>query len=145
MTTKNGKTVYLQEVTMIETARGWIEIRTVPSIRADLVSNIAELAWLTRYPLPCKVIVDRGNEFLVEFKIMIQADYGIAVNPITSKNSQANSILESVHQTIGNMIRTFKVQNMVLNDENFWDGILASTMFALRTTIHTTAQLTQHN
>ena len=39
-------------------------------------------------------------------------------------------------------MRKFKVQNMVLNDENSWDGILTSTMFTLRTTIHTTTQHT---
>ena len=31
MTTKNGKTVNLQSVTMIGPATGWIEIRTIPS------------------------------------------------------------------------------------------------------------------
>ena len=118
MTTKNGKTVYLQAVTMIDSATGWIKVCLVTSARADLVSNIVELAWLTRYPLPSKVIVDRGNEFLAEFKTMIQANYGITVKPITSRNPQANSILERVHQTIGNIIRTFKVQDMVLDDEN---------------------------
>ena len=109
MTTKNGKIVNLQAVTMINPATGWIEIRTVPSARADLVSNIVELAWLTGYPLPSKVIVDHGNEFLAEFKTMIQADYGITVKLFTSRNPQANSILARVHQTIGNIIRTFKV------------------------------------
>ena len=86
--------------------------------------------------------MDRGNEFLAEFREMIINDYSITVKPITSRNPQANAILERVHQTIGNIIRTFKVQNMVLDDENPWDGILASTMFALRATVHTTAQYT---
>ena len=40
---------------------------------------------------------------------MIQANHGIAVKPITLRNPQANSILERAHQTIGNIIRTFKV------------------------------------
>ena len=142
MTTKSGKSVYLQAVTMIDPAIGWVEIRTVPSARADLVANQVELAWLTRYPLPNKVIVDRGNEFLAEFREMIINDYGITVKPITSRNPQANAILERVHQTIGNILRTFKVQNMVLDDENPWEGILASTMFALRATVHTTTQHT---
>ena len=31
---------------------------------------------------------------------------------------------------------------MVLDDENPWDGILASTMFALRATVHITTQYT---
>ena len=123
---------------MIDSATGWTENCTVSSTAADLVSNIVELVWLTRYPLPSKVIVDCGNEFLAEFKTMIQANYGITVKPITSRNPQANSILERVHQTIGNIIRTFKVQDMVLDDDNPWDGILASTMFALRATVHIT-------
>ena len=109
MSTKNGKTVYLQAVIMIDPATGWIEICRVSSACADLVSNIVELAWLTRYPLPSKVIMDRGNEFLAEFKTMIQADYGITVKPITSRNSKANTKLKRVHQIIGNIVHTFKV------------------------------------
>ena len=54
---------------MIDSTTGWREIRTVFSVCADLVSNMVELAWLTRYPLPSKVILDRGNEFLAEFKL----------------------------------------------------------------------------
>ena len=86
--------------------------------------------------------MDRGNEFLAEVREMISNDYGITVKPITSRNSQANAILERVHQTIGNILCSFKVQNMELDDENPWDGILASTMFALRATVHTTTQYT---
>ena len=98
---------------MIDPAIGWIEICTVPSARVNLVSNILELAWLTRYPLPSKVIVDCGKEFLAEFKTMIQADYGITVKPIILRNPHTNSILERVHQPIGNIIRSFKVQDMI--------------------------------
>ena len=58
----------------------------------------------------------------------------IKVRPITSRNPQANAILERVHQTIGNILRTSKVQNMVLDDENSWVGI---TMIALTATVHT--------
>jgi transposase InsO family protein len=142
MTTTSGKKVYLQAVTMIDPATGWVEIRALPGARADYVSNQVELAWLTRYPLPNKIIVDRGNEFLAEFRTLIDEDYGIELKHITTRNPQANAILERVHQTIGNIIRTMNIQQMVLDDENPWDGILASTMFALRATVHTTTQFT---
>ena len=49
-------------------------------------------------------------------------------------------MLERVQETIGNIIRTFRVQDMVLDDENHWDGISASTMFKLHATVHTTTQ-----
>ena len=73
---------------------------------------------------------------------MIQADYGITVKPITSRKPQVDSILERANQTIGNIIRTFKVLDMVLDDENPWDGILASSMFALHEMLYTTTQYT---
>ena len=59
---------------------------------------------------------------------MMRNDYDIKVRPITTRNPQANAILERVHQTIGNIIRTFKIQVMVLDDVNPWDGILAATL-----------------
>ena len=59
------------------------------------------------------------------------------------KNPQANAIVERLHQTIGNIIRTFKIQQMDLDNENPWEGILSSTMFAIRSTVHTTTQRTE--
>ena len=44
---KKDKDVYLQAITMIDPATGWIEICSVPEVRADLVANQVELAWLT--------------------------------------------------------------------------------------------------
>ena len=61
---------------------------------------------------------------------------------ILHKNPQANAIVESVHQTIGNIIRTFKFQQMDLGNESPWEGILSSTMFAIRSTVHTNMQHT---
>ena len=51
-------------------------------------------------------------------------------------------MLERVHQTIENILHTFKVQNMLLDDKYPWNGILASTMFALRANMDTTTQYT---
>ena len=107
---KSARSVYLQAVTMIDPATCWIEICTVPSARADLIANKVQLAWLTYYPLPNKVIVDRGNLFLAKFRGVITNDYGMMVKPISSRDPQANIILERAHQTISNILHTFKVQ-----------------------------------
>ena len=32
------------------------KIRSVPEVRADLVASQVELGWLTRYPLPDKIM-----------------------------------------------------------------------------------------
>ena len=55
-----------------------------------------------------------------------------------TRKPQSNAIIERIHQTIGNIIRTFDVSNIVNNDS--WSGILAATMFAFRATYHTTLQ-----
>ena len=95
---------------MIDPTTGWFEIAEVPGTkRADYASNIVEQKWLTRYPWPEEITLDRGTEFMAEFNKMIQEDYNIIKKPITKRNPQANSIVERVHQTIGNMLRTFSV------------------------------------
>ena len=50
--------------------------------------------------------------------------------------------MERVHQTIGNMIRTFELEDHYLDENDPWKGILAAAAFAVRATIHTTLQKT---
>ena len=87
MKDKKDKDVYLQAITMIDPGTSWIEICSVPEARADQVANQVELAWLTRYPLPYKIIVDRGKDILVDIKTMMAIDYGIQCNFISKWNS----------------------------------------------------------
>ena len=56
---------------MIDPATGQIEIRSVPEARADLGANQADLAWLTRYPFPNKIAVDRDLKLLAQFNTMM--------------------------------------------------------------------------
>jgi len=86
--------------------------------------------------------LDRGKEFMAEVTKMIRNDYGIKKRPITVRNPQANSIVERVHQTISNILRTFKIHDTTVDDEDPWSGLLAATMFATRSTVHTTTQHT---
>ena len=58
-------------------------------------------------------------------------------------NPQANAIVERVHQTIGNMIRTFELyDNDGIDDDDPWSGILATVMAAVRSTYSTKTQAT---
>ena len=72
---------------------------------------------------------------MAEFSKMCHNDYGLKRKRITTRNPQSHLIIERIHKTIGNIIRTFDVSNIVNNDR--WLGILAATMFALRATYHT--------
>jgi transposase InsO family protein len=125
-------------LTMIDPVTGWFEMEQIDNKTAAEIADICETTWFTRYPLPQRITLDRGTEFMAEFAKMVKNDYGLKLKPITTRNPQANAIIERVHQTIGNIIRTFNVQSM--DEKDPWKGILAATMFAVRATFHTTLQ-----
>ncbi len=138
---KKKNTTTLHCLTMIDPSTGWFEIVEIPDKQADTISNLLEQEWLMRYPWPQKVIMDRGREFMGEVVTMLQNDYGIKRRPITTRNPQANSMVERAHQTIHNLI---KVQGIKSKDDlpEGWGGILAAVRFAMRATVHTTNRAT---
>lgn len=134
------KTKSLHALTMIDPATSWFEIAPIPDKRADVIANILEQTWFNRYPWPRKVISDRGTEFMAEVTDMLKNDYGCTHQLITTRNPQANAILERAHQKIHTCIATSG-----LTYENFDDnlpGILSAVGFAIRSTIHTTLDAT---
>ena len=126
---------------MIDPATSWLEIKNIDNKRADNIANVVEQAWLTKYPWPNEITYDRGSEFMAEFAAMVKNDYGIKQRPATTRNPQANSIIERVHQTIGNILRTLNISDTDSTLES-WNGVLAAVMFAIRSTYHTTLQAT---
>ena len=138
---KGRRTLICKCVTMIDPATGWFEIHQYIDKQSMTISNIAEQEWFARYPWPTQVTYDRGSEFIgKDFQKMIKNDYGVKGKPITVRNPQANAIVERVHQVIGNMIRTFELENNYLDEDDPWKGILSATAFAVRSTFHTTLQ-----
>ena len=77
-----------------------------------------------------------------DFASMVKEDYGIKQRPITTRNPQANAIIERIHQTLGNIIRTFELHQDQEVTQDSWEGILSAAMFSLRSTYHTTTQAT---
>ena len=57
---------------------------------------------------------------------------------ITTRNPQANLMVERVHQMIGNMIYTFKYNEVDPDDP--WSGILGAVAFAVCAMVHTTSK-----
>ena len=82
---------------MIDPAMGCIEKHSAVEARAYLAANQVDLAWLTRNPLLNKIFVDKGKELYVKFKTMMANDHGIRCNTISSRNPQANAIVEMAH------------------------------------------------
>ena len=103
------------------------------------MANVAEQKWFFRCLGPTQITCDTGGEFTgKEFQAMVKRVCGVKTKPITVRNPQANAIVERVHQTIGNMVRTFELENHDLDEDDPWKGTLSATAFAVRSTIHTT-------
>ncbi len=137
------KQVKLHCLTMIDPATGWFEIIEINDTKADYISNKLEQAWLTRYPWPEEVVLDRGKEFMAEVRTMLRDEYGITRKPITTRNPQANAMVERAHKTIHQMIRSQQIRDSDdLPPDDQWSGILAAVGFSMRATVHTTTLAT---
>ena len=66
---------------------------------------------------------------MAEFSKMWHKYCGLKRRPITTRNTQSNAIIEYIHQTIVNIIRTFNVKK--INNDDPWSGILAATIFGV--------------
>ena len=110
-------------LTMIDPATGWFEIVELPVVEKPLnkdgkmicqetfdktstrILKLVNKTWFCRYPRPVDVVFDNGSEFKLYFLHLLDT-YGVTKKLTTVKNPQANGILERVHQTLGNMLRT---------------------------------------
>ena len=84
-----------------------------------IIANKLEQTWISKYLWMTKIILDQGTEFIRDVIEMIEKDYRITRQPITTQNPQANSIIECGHQHICN------IQHMELDLDNPWSGIMS--------------------
>jgi hypothetical protein len=88
---KGVKIPPLKCVTMIDPATGWFEFKQYDDKKSITVANMVEQEWLTRYPRPSLITLDRGSEFIgQDFRDMCVNDYGIKRKVISTRNPQAN-------------------------------------------------------
>jgi hypothetical protein len=97
---------------MINSATGWFEMKQYDDKKSITVANIVEQEWLTHYPQPYLVTLDHGSDFIgQDFHDMCVNDYGIRRKVISTQNLQANAIILHAHQMVGNLIRSFQLQD----------------------------------
>ena len=109
-TVRNKKgTQSLHAMTMFDPATSWFEVVEIPNKKAITCANLVENSWLCRYPRPQECIFDNGSEFLgADFANTLDS-YGIRRVPTTIKNPAANMV-ERVHQTLGNLLRVYELE-----------------------------------
>jgi len=146
-------------LTMIDPATGWFEVVELPTIEVEkevngkqvlveqldrssaCISYLFNKTWLCRYPRPKYVICDNGSEFKASFATLCK-QYGITRKPTTSKNPQANAVLERIHGVFSDMMRTSGINNTEQIDAQLIDEFVTAAAFAIRSTYHTVLQAT---
>ena len=113
---------------MIDPVTGWFEISQYNDKKATSITNLLETTWLFQYPWPVEITFDQGGELLGNgFKsILIEQQYGIKTKPASPGNTQANTTIEIIHQVLGNIVRTYNLQEKYVDDADPWMGILVA-------------------
>lgn len=167
ITAQDGTSLDFMCLTMIDAATGWFEIAELPNrkvVRQEktgkkkkksgklveeeiidrtsaTVSNLLNKHWLSRYPRPKELVCDNGSEFELHLKYLCE-QYQIERKPTTSKNPQANAILERVHGVFGDMLRSSGLENGETIDGHRLDQFITDAAWAIRSTYHTVLKAT---
>jgi hypothetical protein len=86
-----------------------------------------------------KVIHDQGLEFLGRPFEQMLTNAGVQPHATGARNPRANAIVERLHQTIGNSLRTRLREHPPTNLETaqqYIDDCLAAATYALRASVH---------
>jgi transposase InsO family protein len=95
-------------MTICDPVTGWFEVAEIKDNTAAETAKILDQVWFCCYPRPLRCITDNGNEFLgTEFQELLRY-YGVQPLHTTIENPKANFV-ECIHQTLGNMIRTYEL------------------------------------
>jgi hypothetical protein len=102
----------------------------------DRMVKLVNKTWLCRYPQCCYLIYDKRSEFKLHCKYLCRS-YGIKCKLTTTKNPQANGILECMHQVLGQMLHTAEIdmaKSVTPGDANVF---LDNTAWVIHSTYHT--------
>ena len=100
---------------------------------------------MVQYPWPLEIMYGQGGK-LLGHKLknsLIEDEYGINTSPASSGNLQAKTIIERIHQVLGNLVHTYNIQEPYVYDTDPCMGILAAAAFMVRPSYHRTKDKVQ--
>jgi transposase InsO family protein len=65
-------------------------------------------------------------------------NYGIKKKNSTPFNPQSNGIIERVHLTLNDALRTAEIDGREMDEKDPWGPLLSSAAYEIRSTFHTT-------
>jgi hypothetical protein len=101
-----GTVEKIQALTVINKATTWPEFIAIQNKTSYRIAILFDSEWLCRYPRPARVVYDNGSEFVGhEFQELLES-YGIKPVAMTVRNPRSNGVIERVHLTMFDMLRT---------------------------------------
>jgi hypothetical protein len=126
----------IQALTIMDKATGWPEFVAIRNKTSQHIALSFDSEWLCRYPRPAQVVYDNGTEFTgQEFQELLES-YGIKPLATTVRNPRSNGVIERVHLTMGDMLRT-----MTFSGSDWFTDMqhtLDAVAWAVRTTVNPT-------
>ena len=103
---RGGHDYNIRALTTIDVTTNLLEIEPIPMQTSAECARAFENRWLSRYPCPMRVIHDQGSEFMGSPFQDLLRHAGIKSVPTTARNPQGNSVIEAVHKSVGQVLRT---------------------------------------
>lgn len=132
------KAVEFNALACIDTASNLVELIRFDNKTARHIRDKFYQLWLSRYPRPIHCVHDKSDKFIgQEFQWLLNM-FSVKDVLSTAKNIQSNSIRERMHQTDGNVLRSYlnsTPQHNMSQARDIVDQALATAMHAMRTTI----------
>ena len=140
---RGGRDYSLRTLTSIDITTNLLEIEPIVTQTAAECARAFENGWLSRYPRPLRVIHDQGSEFMGSAFQDLLRQARIKSVPTTARNPQGNSVIEAVHKSVGQVLRTL-IQihrpQTVHQAKATGDTALATAMHATRCASHQALQ-----
>ena len=116
----NGLAAKISALTMINPVTNLVEIARVCGAKVAESSTAFVNTWLSRCPLPEKVVADGGPEFVGhEWECMLM-NWGLKKGRISAHAPTANSVIESSHKTMGQILRAMPISSSPMSSASSW-------------------------
>jgi len=135
----NGVPFEFRAQTCIDPVTNLLEVNRVSSTTSAEAARSFENNWIARYPRAANCVHDNGPEFIGHDFQFLLANAHIRSRPTTSANPESNGIIESVHKSVGAVIRTQVQAHPPTNQQeatHLVDRALATAMHATRCASH---------
>jgi hypothetical protein len=126
---------------MIDPSTGWFEVQDVKDKSAKESINTFDDVWLSRYPRPDYIGFDNGGEYQNVFEELVN-NYIIKKKNSTPFNPQSNGIIEKVHSTLNDALRTAEIDGREMDEKDPWGPFLSYAAYSISITFHTTLKAT---